>query len=407
MKNLIVGLKLLSFMIMLTLTSNLFAIVGTEFGMSDSGVSYPQTAWCPRYNPAGIALVGNRWDVELMSSINRGRASLKGSSIPLFNTSSSTTAQDWQPYAIAGICGYVTPNICLGLSLDATRSFIHKTTKNWPIFGLGKQKAEAEIPIVVPTIAWKINDCHQIGLSIPVFFARTSFSGLQNLEQVSETPSAVTNRGHDYAYGVSVRAGWLWQINPCLTFGVMYAPRLLAASHFHKYRGEIPLKGKLEVPNNLYTGLTYQWGNWTFTTQYDYTWYRQERTLSNSPTSPHLFGSRKGPALGWHNVSILHFAAEYRFSECFLLQGGYAVQIPPLVNKSNANANGVLYTYFLPTQTIDVAATWDVCGYDLTLRYIRFLSRTVSGPAQDSLFGGHIKSRFYLNGFSVRLGTCF
>jgi long-chain fatty acid transport protein len=379
---------------------------GTEFGMSDAGASYPQTGYCARYNPAGIAIVANRWDAELMCGINKGRTTLKDSQIPQLNQSASAYSQDWQPFFIAGICQYVTPCICLGLSLDATRSFKTSMTKEFAIFGQGKQGVETEIPILVPTIAWKINRCHQVGFSVPVFFGRTIVTNQQNLEAVSETPGAVTNRGHDYAYGVSVRLGWIWEINPTVTFGLAYFPRLLASSHWHKYRGRIPLKGLMEVPHNLYTGFTFHFCNWTLLTELNYVWNHEERTLGNSPTSPGLLGSHDSPAFGWPNHSILHFGLERWISENFLIQGGYTVQVNPLAHRSNANVHA-LYNFFVTKESFDVALSWCMWGYEWTARYIRILPRRVTGLSDPTLFGGHFVVKSHLDGYTIRVGRSY
>lgn len=383
-------------------------VVGDELAMGDSGVSYPQTAFCPRYNPAGFAVIGQRWDMEVGASFYTGRAKLKDSQIPLFNTSSGVFHHNWLPVSLWGICKEISPCLWVGISGDGTRTFKTTTKRNWAIFGLGKnQGVESIIPIFLPTLAWRINDCHQVGISVPIAIGRFKYKNLQNLRVLSETPSAVTNRGYEYAYGVALKFGWLWQINPCLTFGFMYQSKLLGATHLHKYRGIIPKRGLFEIPAQMRTGLTYQWYDWAFSVEGEYNWFKEARTLSNSPRSQHPLGSSKGPALGWKNVWVLHLAAEYRFTEDFKLQGGYTNQFKPLVHRSNLNANGVFYNPFLATQSLSIAASWKLFGLDCTLRYAHFINRHVTGEPDPSLFGGHIVATHSLNAITFKIGRCF
>lgn len=378
-----------------------------EEGMGEQAVAYPQGPTSANFNPAGITEVRDGWDADIAMLYQNGRNYIKGSENPAFNMSASNTQAKYIPIGSAGICKKITPQLTIGLSIDATRSG-KGSQKPFPQFGHGRhQGVDSLIGILVPTIAWKVNECHSLGLSTPVSFGRFKLNGLQNLAVASVAPNDFSNRGYNWAYGFGLRFGWLWHITPRLTFGAYYSPNLLTASHFHKYKGFIPLRGKLQVPPTVRVGLAYAWGRAHIATELEWNFNKFERTLHNPPDSTALYGSKKGPSTGWDNQVIGKLGVDYSIDERWTVRSGLGVKMPPTVKRSNTISNFLL-PLFVVKYYVAMGATYQLnCDTEITFDYTYYVNRYQRGERLAALENGHLDVEFQAHGFWLGIGKTF
>lgn len=378
-----------------------------ERGMGDVGTAYPQSAVSANFNPAGITEVEDQLDVNPAVLYQNGRNYIKGSQDPMFNQSASSTQAKYVPAGSAGICKKLTPVWSAGLSLDATRPG-KGSQKPFPQFGHGRhQGVDVVIGILVPTLAWKVNKCHSVGMSLPVIFSRFKLNGLQNLAANSISPENVSNRGYNWAYGFGLRFGWLWRMTSRWTFGVYYSPHLLTASHHHKYKGFIPLKGKLEVQPVLRLGLAYQWGRAHIVGEIECNFFKLVRTLHNSPFSKALHGSKKGPSLGWDNSVTGKLGMDYLINDQWTVRSGCGVRMPPFVKSSTTIAN-FLSPSFIIKYYLTTGATYQLnCNTEISVAYIYNIHRYLRGKRLPELANGHLDIEYEAHALWIGIAKFF
>lgn len=369
-----------------------------ELALADTGVANPISALSPRYNPAGIVEVGDRWDVSVGLGYQNAQVKIEGSDVPAFNQSASATQAKWYPIGIMGITKQLTPSIAVGASTDATRCFKGSVSQGLNAYGTGRLGSDVLNTIVQGTIAWKANACHSFGFSLPMYIGRVRFKGFQNAAlaspPVSVAPNNLTNRTYNYAVGLGLKFGWLWHVTPELNVGISYATKLMCSSSFHKFKGFLPNRGKLDNPPALRVGAAYKRGAATFIAEGHWGFYKEARSTGNSDKSTALLGSKKGPGAGWPTVCAVSLAVDYRFSDLLTLRGGWTHLFPTLVNKSNLPANFLGVSYLIK-QAFTLGFTYEYLGYELTgSAYIPF-SRKIYGKPSAALANGTmtVKSR--------------
>lgn len=383
------GLSTLQLAALLLVPSDLLAF--KELALADTGAAHPISAIGPRYNPAVITDLGDRWDVSQGVVYQNSHVKIRGSAVPAFNQSASTTQAKWYPVGIFGITKQLSPSISVGFSTDGTRSFKGSVSQGLNAFGKGRLGADVINGILLPTLAWKANECHSFGFSLPIYIGRVRFKGFQNLAlaspPISVSPNHVTNHSYDWATGFGLRVGWLWHVTPQLNVGVAYNSRLIASTSFHKFRGFLPNKGKLDNAPSLRAGAAYTYGAATFIVESNWHFYKNARTTGNSVNSTALLGSKRGSAQGWSTVATVSLATEYHFSELLTLRAGWARFVPVVVNKSNLLANFVA-PFFFTKQACTLGATYEYCGYELSGTAYYSLPRKVHGRPSSSLANG-------------------
>jgi long-chain fatty acid transport protein len=378
-----------------------------EEGMGGVGTAYPQSSTGFNFNPAIITELEDRYDTDMSLTYQRGKERIRGSLIPLINQKSGTQCK-YFPLFVGGICQKLTSNLTVAASIDGRRISKYALDRPFQAIGQGRQGIETIIGIITPGAAYKINSCHSIGIGVPIAIGRIKINGFQNGKILSLFPNNYTNRGYDWAYGVGIRLGWFWRIHPKLSFGISYNSRLLTASHFHKYKGFIPLKGKLELPNEFRVGFAYQWherSTISFDVQYNI--FKPEKTLSNSPLNPAPFGSTHGPGLGWKNQVVFRAGADARLTDKLTIRAGF-LTFSPFIRPFNTIINFALPLYTVKT-FVTAGATWQLnCNTELNIAYLYGAHRFVRGKRLPlPLFNGHLDIDYENHNLFLGIGKTF
>jgi Transposase zinc-binding domain len=94
--------------------------------------------------------------------------------------------------------------------------------------GSGELGVDLAQLIIAPTIAYKLNAQHSVGLSLLLGYQRIKASGLQSFDTTtaSTAPGSVTNNGSDSSTGFGDRLEYQGQVAPGLTLGAAYAPKM-------------------------------------------------------------------------------------------------------------------------------------------------------------------------------------
>ena len=182
-------------------------------------------------------------------------------------------------------------------------------------------------------LARQVADGVTIGLAPVLAGQRFAAYGLQPFEAFSTSPHSVTDNGYDYSFGGGVRLGVLWEPAGWLSMGVSYQSRMWMQK-LGKYRGLFANGGEFDIPATVTSGITVRPVEFLdLTFEHQAIFFSAIPTLGNSgninpflPSSPASWrlGAADGAGLGWNDISVFRFAAQWRATDRLTLRGGYS-----------------------------------------------------------------------------------
>ena len=334
-------------------------------GMAATSISYPVDSLAGAYNPAGIASVGDRFDLEAGWVHDTGEAHVHDNLSPLVNGNYEGMKNKNVFPAGFGIsktwnidCDW---DIAAGLVLY-NRNY-QKTTykKNLVLFGTSKPGLEYVNETLSPIIAIKWCDSHTLGVSANFQIERIKVNGLENFDNIfrSVAPGHVTNRGYGYANGWGVTIGYYGQITNELSIGVTYQPET-TMSRIEKYKGFLAERGRLNIPRKIGAGIAYRiLPCLVFAFDVEQIRWKPIRALSNMFPSAVRLGAKNGAGFGFRDQWYYRFGIEWQIDECWTARIGFRHANTP-VKKSQTAVN--LLTLDTVENFITAGATWAVNG---------------------------------------------
>lgn len=351
-------------------------------GMAATGIAYPQDALAAAFNPAGAVEICDRIDVGFTWAQDVGHSRVHGNvldDIPpihallggnvngTFNGFKQSNA--WNPDF--GI------NKRLGCDNEWAIGFIvfnrnyQKTTFNKPFVLLGTSKPGLEYinETAAGVIAYRINECHNIGLTINLQGERLKVNGLEHVGNPlfpglrTVHPGHVTNRGYGYSFGWGVTLGWQWHVIDGLTIGLTYQPET-SMRKIKKYDGFIH-EGKLNVPAIYSGGIAWRFidcATVAFDVQhYDWNHVRNlskpllHKTEVNGVDVEVLepLGSKNGPGFGFRSQTFYRFGIDYMINCDWTIRAGYRYGNSP-IRPSQTIVNQL---------TLDTPENFFTCGF--------------------------------------------
>ncbi|WP_068470131.1 OmpP1/FadL family transporter [Candidatus Protochlamydia phocaeensis] len=295
-------------------------------GMAAANTAAPQDSLIVAYNPAGITEVGDRFDLGINYIRTESRAKVKGSLNPLYNGSfdGAKTKEIFAPeFGLAKALPY---RLSAGLAVYNSDYLKTKFGRPVPILGTTRAGLEYVHETVAGTIAWQVDPCQTIGISINYMVQRFKIEGVQNTIQASAFPTDVTNRGYNYSHGVGFTLGWLGHFTRYFSIGISYRPRT-HMSRFHKYKGFFAERGRLDISSLLTAGIAFHpFCFLTLTFDVQHINWRENRSLRNK-SIPNVFihptGSRKGPGFDWTNQTFYRAGIAYAINDEWTVRAGY------------------------------------------------------------------------------------
>ena len=124
---------------------------------------------------------------------------------------------------------------------------------------IGRGGVDLSQLFISPSLAWKINENHALGVALNLAYQRFKIEGVQPFAWAgySESPADFSNNGYDSSYGWGVRLGYTGKITPDLTLGATWASKTYM-SEFDKYRGLFAEQGDFDIPSNFGVGLAWK-----------------------------------------------------------------------------------------------------------------------------------------------------
>lgn len=364
-------------------------------GMAGVGIALPQDALAAATNPAGTALVGNRYDFGLTVFAPSRDTNITGNN---FGADASYSGNGTSTFLIPdfGYTRQINPNLAVGVAVYGNGGMNTDYGQNpYARFGAtGSAGVNLEQLFISPSVAYKVNDTHTFGAALNLAYQRFEAKGIGLFGGFSTSPANVSDQGVDSSTGVGVRLGWIGKLTPQLTLGATWSSKI--SGKFDKYKGLFSDGGSFDIPENYGLGLAFEaTPAWTLAADVQTIRYSQVSAVGNSAAS--LFagqsqlGAANGPGFGWKDVTVLKLGVSHQLRSDLVLRGGLSFANQPVPQSEtffNVLAPGVI------TRHVALGATWtSPGGGELTGFFAHALGETVNGsgsitPGNPPGFGG-------------------
>lgn len=350
-------------------------------GIAGVGIALPQDALAAATNPAGTALVGDRVDLGVTWFHPQRGAEITGNA---FGADAAYDGDGKKDFFIpeAGFTKQLSATTGVGLAIYGNGGLNTEYHDNpYQRFGAtGTAGVDLEQLFVTPSIAWKINPQHAVGVGVNFAYQRFKATGLGAFAPFSASPGSFTDQGYDSSTGWGVRVGWTGQVTPDLTLGATWASKTYTGD-FDKYKGLFACGGSFDIPANYGIGAAWK-ATPALTIAADVK--RIEYSGVDAVGNPfsnlfagHAFGSSDGPGFGWRDVTVFKIGAAYDYSERLALRAGYSHGTQPIPEDQtflNILAPGTIQDH------LSVGATWKTAGgRELSFAYTHGFRKTVNG----------------------------
>jgi long-chain fatty acid transport protein len=365
-------------------------------GLAGVGIALPQDGLAAATNPAGTAFVGNRLDIGATWFHPDRGAEITGNGAGL---NGSYDANDSRNFVIPEI-GYVqqiSPQLAAGVAIYGNGGMNTDYGNNpFKAFGAtGSAGVNLEQLFISPSVAYKLNENHALGLAVNFAYQRFSAKGLGPFDNgaTSAAPGNVTNRGSDSATGWGLRLGYTGKLTPNLTVGATWASKT-KTGNFDKYQGLFAEQGAFDIPANYGVGVAWKTTPaLTLAADLQRIEYSGVKSVGN-PINANLFGTSNGPGFGWKDVTIAKLGISYDFA-AWTLRGGYSHSTQPVPQDQtflNILAPGVIQDH------LSVGATWNLArNSELGLAYTHGFKKTVHGSGSIPAGYGGGEANIYLS----------
>lgn len=239
--------------------------------------------------------------------------------------------------------------------------------------------------IVAPTLAYRLNAQHAVGVSLLFGYQRFKATGLQAFDNApgfppfTSAPGSVTNNGNDNSTGIGLRLGYQGRLSDMVTVGAAYAPKM-NMSRFDKYKGLFAGAGDFDIPSNYSLGIAITpTPALTLAVDIGRINYSDVAAVSNPSTAQAPLGAPNGPGFGWKDINVYKFGAAWRLSDALTLRAGYNKGDNPISSSDvtfNILAPGVVKDHFTAGFTYALDKTSEVSGALMVAR-----RQSVTGPS--------------------------
>lgn len=366
-------------------------------GMGGVGVALPQDSLAEATNPAGLAFVGNRADVGM----------------ELFNPRRDATVQDLTGgeggsinSAKSGATLFLVPEagfsmdmagMTMGLAMVANGGMNTRYNSNPINLSMGDPRPSTlgvnlEQLLILPSVAYKLNDSNSLGASLIVGYQRFRAYGFGNFGGFSTDANSMTNKGDDDSWGGGVRLGWTGKLTDSLTLGATAASKVYMQP-FSKYKGLFAQKGDFDIPANYAVGMAFKPSNdLTLAFDVERILYSGVKAIHDTgptptefqfgPSSPdRMFGASNGMGYGWESITVYKLGASYNLNDQWTLRGGVNYGKSPIPDDQtllNVTAPGVVEKHLTFGFTYNVSK-----NNELTVSAMHAFRKDQSGPFAD------------------------
>lgn len=342
--------------LLLPLQSEGFVASVQSMGMAGTAKAYPLDCLAGAYNPAGMPLIGDRIDLGGIWVMNTGHLKAhKRENIPFPFSSRGQRNYILGEFGINGVWWCRESLWSLGL-ISYPRNFQKRHFGS--CFREIKSHPSYILYTIAPVLAIEVGGCFSLGLSVDWQIAQLKVDRHKKLVQNSSFANA--NKS-SYSHGVTVTAGFRWQILNWLALGASYQPRCRMSKF--KRKNSFPYQGRLDVPERFGAGLALNpLERLTLCLDVERINWRKSHILKNSLF--HFFHLRQSREQNrFKDQFECRFGVEYQLKDCLSLRGGYIHATSPLKNRES-----ILDTLNLDTvgKYVTVGMTYSGCLHEFS-----------------------------------------
>ena len=378
-------------------------------GQGGAGVAKPGDSLAGATNPAGLLLVGNRFDIGLTLFRPNRNATISGNTLPPVypDVNGAYDGNRVKNFVLPEL-GYslqYRPNLALGVAIYGNGGL--NTSYTTPILLLGTTRGGVNIEqvFISPTLAYKVGAHNSFGIAANIAIQLFADEGLQNFESTASIdPAHVSNNGNSYGTGGGVRVGWLGELNRVVSVGATYQSRTWV-SKFNRYSGLFAEHGGFDVPANFAGGAAVKLGaKATLLYDEERILYGSVKSIANPLASASPLGTDSGPGFGWHDINVVKTGIDYDVNPSLTLRGGYNHGGAPF------DSSQAFFNLLAPAVTKDhlhAGATIGLKdGKEISFAYIHAFNNTVNGlnAIPSAYGGGNVNLSMYQNSFQVAFG---
>lgn len=385
-------------------------------GMGGAATTNTEDAFFGANNPAAAAFAGNRADLgaDLFSPIR------EASNTGAFGPGTVTSESDSEYFLIPefGYNRMLNNDLSLGVTVYGNGG-MNSDYPPLPGFGganllggSGNLGVDLMQLIVAPTVAFKVNPNHSVGVSPLLGYQRFRAEGVQAFNGASTSPGNVSNNGYDDAFGYGVRVGYLGKITPTVTVGAAYASEM-KFEEFSKYAGLFAEQGDFDIPENYNLGVAWQATPVVkLALDYQRINFSKINSVGNQvlPNFVNGMGADNGPGFGWDDMDIWKLGMEYKHSPALTLRAGYSHADSPikgdLTCASFTNCGEVTLNILAPAVIEDhvtLGFTYTLAsGNEVTMAYMHAFENDVSGARPPAFGGGVDNIKMYQNSLGIQ-----
>jgi long-chain fatty acid transport protein len=257
--------------------------------------------------------------------------------------------------------------------------------------GNGRLGVDLSQLVVAPTLAWRFQPNHSIGVAPLFAYQRFKADGLQAFDTnpgLSTSPGNVTNRGYDSSTGWGVRVGYYGQLTPQFAVGATYQSKI-SMGNFDKYKGLFAEGGGFDIPSNWGLGIAVRpTPQWLLALDYVRINYSDAKSVNNPSAlllqcaggdASTCLGGSNGAGFGWQDVDVVKIGAQYELNAQWTLRAGYNHSDNPIRSSDvtfNILAPGVMKDH----ATAGATWKWDAQN-ELTGAFMYAFKNDVQGPS--------------------------
>jgi long-chain fatty acid transport protein len=364
-------------------------------GMGGVAIAAPLDSLAGATNPAGIAEVGTRFDLEATLFKFNAEVSLGGvNSKSRFNT-----------FLMPGL-GFSMPvdnETTFGFSMVGAggggshykQNLYENALSSSAVFGdLG---VELMIMQMNPTMAQKITPTQMVGGSLVMEVQRFKAFGLNSFENFTvhgtNVTNNLTNRGVEYSRGMGVRLGWLGKfLENKLNLGLAATSKIYM-TRFQNYAELFAENGDIDTPANLGAGIS-----WKTTPKLmvamdvTRTYYSKVRAIANpgpreTPTGNqypisrdvNALGLDGGMGFGWKDQTVYKVGFNYEQNKKWTWRAGYNYGKSPIDSSKT-----IIFHIVVPATTqhhLTLGTTYKINReMETSLAYMHAFANQQSGP---------------------------
>ncbi len=380
----------------------------TSKGMGGVYIGYQGDAVATGGNPAGSAFLDNRVDVgvDLFRPI-------RDASIDFGPGGSYDYDGSDQEYFLIPEFGYrrgIDDKMAFALSIFGNGGMNTDYKPGIPLFN-GSLGMAANAPatgestginlmqvFVVPSLSYKVNDRHAIGVGLNLVAQGFKAKGLRGFTNFSKHPDKLTNNGTDWAFGGGLRFGWVGEINDRLTLGATYQTKTYM-SDFDDYEGLFAEGGSFDIPSNFGIGFAFKaTPKLLIAGDVQQIQYSEVDSVGNSidkfagcsafammAPNDYCLGGSKGPGFGWDDMTVFKLGVEYEASPAWTLRAGWNYGESPI------SSSETLFNVLAPATVehhLTLGATWKVdSDMSVTAAYMHAFENKIKDSSNGPLGG--------------------